>query len=304
MFRRLIAGFDGGSSGRDALALAAVLGGSPDADVLAVGVYPDPLMPFPPVLNQHASQHEDCERQLRAARDELAPRARTHAIPAVSPSRALWHAVSHEHADILVLGSARGTSQGQVRAGRHARQLLHDSPCAIAIAPAGFAEHPRAIRRILVGIDGSPESGDALDLGRTLAGATRAGVRVVTAIDPVPPAAPTQLDVMGIPPTDWDAVVEQRRVRARELLDDAVGADDAIQTAVLESEPAKALCEASRDSDLLVIGSRHWGPFARIVLGGTGEQVVRHAHCAVLMVPRGEVEPETPVEALASRATV
>jgi nucleotide-binding universal stress UspA family protein len=301
MFGKLIAGFDGGPSGRDALALAAMLRRSSEADLLAVGVYPDPLMPFPVILGRHATMHEDCERALRAARDELAPRARTHAVPSVSPARALWHAVTNHHADILVLGSSRGTRDGQVRAGRHARQLLHDAPCAVAIAPAGFAKHPGEIRRILVGFDGSPESSEALDLGHGLAAVIHGSLRVLTAIDSVPPVA-TQVDAMTVPPTEWDAVVEARRAHARELLEDAVPHTEGIETEVVEGGAGETLCAASGASDLLIIGSRHWGAFARLVLGGTGEYVVRHARAPVLMVPRRAEMLDTATERVAAHA--
>jgi nucleotide-binding universal stress UspA family protein len=290
MFRKLIVGFDGEAPGRDALALAGMLGRPAQAEVLAVGVYPDPLMPFPIVLTRHATAHEDCERLLSAGRDQIAPEAHIRAVPGVSPSRALRHAAEQQHADLLVLGSARGTANGQVRAGSHARQLLHDSPCAVAIAPCGFATRPSALRRIAVGFDGSPESHDALDLGRTLAKATHARLTVLTAIQAVPPLATHQLDAMAYPPSDWDAIVEVRRRLARELLEEAVSAGEGIETAVVDDDPGVALCDASRNNDLLIVGSRHWGPLARIVLGGTGEYVTRHAHSAVLMVPRRETD--------------
>jgi nucleotide-binding universal stress UspA family protein len=291
MFSKLIAGFDGEASGRDALALASVLGHAVEADVFAVSVYPDPLMPFPIVLSPHATAHEECERLLRANRDQIAPEARIRAIPGVSPARALRHAAVQEHADLLVLGSASGATNTRVRAGRHARQLLHDSPCAVAIAPAGFASRPWELHRIVVGFDGSQESTDALDLARMLASVTHARLGVLTAIEAIPAIDAPELDAMADPPRDWDAVGELRRQRARELLDEAVSPADDVETEVVDGDPGQALRDASRSSDLLILGSRHWGPLARLVLGGTGEYVTRHAHCPVLMVPRRETEP-------------
>lgn len=290
VFRKIIAGCDGEASGQDALALASVLGRPARADVLAIGVYPDPLLPFPIVLSRHATMHEECERLLRADRDAIAPEARIRAVPSVSPALALRHAVEHEHADLLVLGSAHGTETGRVHAGRHARQLLHDAPCAVALTATGFATHPTELRRIVVGFDSSPEAAAALALARLLATAAGSRLHVLTAVDPMPPAASGGFAAMAYLAQDWDAIVELRRRQARALLDETIASADGIEAEVADGDPGMALCDASRTADLVIVGSRHWGPLARLVLGGTGEYVVRHAHCPVLLVPRHETE--------------
>ena len=55
---------------------------------------------------------------------------------------------------------------------------------------------------------------------------------------------------------------------------------------VLDGDPAAALAGESADLDLLVCGSRDFGPLRTLVLGGVSHALVRRAACPVLVVPR------------------
>ena len=52
--------------------------------------------------------------------------------------------------------------------------------------------------------------------------------------------------------------------------------------------PAAALIGASKDADLLVVGSRGVSSFTRLMLGSVSSQVTRHAYCPVVVVPAGQ----------------
>ena len=72
------------------------------------------------------------------------------------------------------------------------------------------------------------------------------------------------------------------------VADAARGTAEKVETDVQLGRPANALLELSEEVDLLLIGSRRWGPVARVILGATGEALLHVASCPVLVVPRPE----------------
>ena len=84
----------------------------------------------------------------------------------------------------------------------------------------------------------------------------------------------------------WDELIEPDVESLREDAERAVratGADASVD--VRPGSPPDELIALSRQVDLLVIGSRGWGA-ARLLLGGTGEELMHDARCAVMVVPR------------------
>ncbi len=52
--------------------------------------------------------------------------------------------------------------------------------------------------------------------------------------------------------------------------------------------PAEVLLKAAADADMIVLGSRGAGGFARLRMGSVTYQVAHHAHCPVVIVPHDE----------------
>lgn len=291
MLRKIVAGVDGRPGGADAAALAAALAG-PRTDVLLAGVFRDPLLPFPLKLGGRDGELQAAtEQTLREVRDAHAPRARTTAVCDSFPARALRHLAEREHADLLVLGSTHRARDGRAALGRRARQVLHDAACPVAVAARGFAgDDPGRPRRVVVGVDGSPEAEAALATAVALVDGDESRIGIVAVADD---ALPTLIMPMGAPVelARWDSVIEERRARAERLVARAAG-DGRRAAEVRVGGPAEELADAAAGADLLVIGSRRWGALARVVVGSTAETLLRDAPCSLLMVPR-PAEAET-----------
>ena len=140
---------------------------------------------------------------------------------------------------------------------------------------------------IVVGVDGSAGSQEALRFAAAEARLRQAKLRVVAAWTLTYVAAPVGMMV----PID-DALLPELRENARAVLDkavaEAIGAatDIEIEKSVCEGSPVKVLVDAAQGADLLVVGTRGHGGFAGLLLGSVSQQIVHHAPCPVVIVPR------------------
>jgi nucleotide-binding universal stress UspA family protein len=285
---RIAAGVDLYPEGRDAAVLGAALARVLDAELMLVAVHSNPMIVLPSEVGW-SGMHEAAETQIRALRDAVAPDARIVVETDWSVPRGLLRVAEREHHDLLVVGSSRHAPDGRVRIGGRTRQLLGSFACALAIAPRGFRHRPEArFDRVGVGYDGEPESRAALALAGSIALAAGAQLRVRAVVaDRIPPIGWSALARGGSLHPVWEeSILATMDSLRKELLPAAQATGAAVQTEVLRGRPAEALLALSREVDLLVIGSRRWGPMARVLLGGTGETLLHGAHCPMLVVPR------------------
>lgn len=132
---------------------------------------------------------------------------------------------------------------------------------------------------IVVGVDGSGASADALRWAAGQAQLTGSRLHVICAWRrPV---------TYGIPAdySDMDFDNEARR-KLDTVLDEVLGSDPmvGVDTQVAEGPAARILVEATPGADLLVVGSRGHGAFAEMLLGSTSQYCAQHASCPVVIV--------------------
>jgi nucleotide-binding universal stress UspA family protein len=284
---RIAACVDPYPEGTDAVVLGAALAEATGAELMLVAVHPDLPIVLPPGLNRERVRGRT-QAMLTDARDKLAPNARTVLETDMSVPRALRRVVSREHGNLLVVGSSRHGAHGRVRVANRTRQLIHDLQCALAIAPRGLSERsPLRFHRIGVGYDGGPESEGALALAGAIASSCGAELYLCGVIDDRIPALGWPEVWLGDIMADWEANVRAEMESLRERATVASQAlDVSVQVDIQQGRPAKSLLALSVGVDLLVVGSRRWGPVARLLLGSTGEALLHDAHCPTLIVPR------------------
>jgi|SRR6185437_1624665 len=148
--------------------------------------------------------------------------------------------------------------------------------------------------RIVVGVDGSEPSKVALAWAVEEGKLRQATVEAVCAYS-MPSGWLGMGDAMGVVvPT---AITEDDIAGyANDTVGDSLSGIDhegvEVVAKTVAGHPAECLVEASKDADLLVVGSRGHGDFGSILLGSTGLHCVHHAPCPVVVVRGPADEPE------------
>jgi nucleotide-binding universal stress UspA family protein len=248
VFQDIVVGADGSQEAQRALQLALRLRGD-GARVLALSV----------AEVHHAwrtgLEAGDWTRWLRAAAEEVSLECRRElqGVPNSSarvvdgrPEDVLLVAARSRQADLIVVGARRGGRAMGLVFGSTATRVARESSCSVLIS-RGTVDLERFPQHIVVGVDGSAHAADAEAVALVLGDSHRADVR----------------RLMATGGNGFDAT---RAVKA-EL--DARG-------------PVEALVDASRDADLVIVGSRGLRGVAS--LGSVAERVAHKAECPVLIV--------------------
>jgi nucleotide-binding universal stress UspA family protein len=141
---------------------------------------------------------------------------------------------------------------------------------------------------ILVGVDGSHHSERALEWAAREA-ATRHVPLKVLAVHPVPVGWTGR----GVAYPGDAELADQTKTAAQEMVEKVLAGlggarPDPVTVEAVSGIPADALLRAAADADLLVVGARGTGGFARLAMGSVSDQVAHHARIPVVIVPHGD----------------
>lgn len=215
---------------------------------------------------------------------------RTRVVRASTPmgvARALQRVIDAEHAGLAVVGSTTRGVVGRVAPGTTAQRMINGCACPVVVVPHGHGRPPR-LSVIGVGFVPTPEGHRALRAAAAVAQMAGADLRVLTVVKPGLSA-----DASAGPTRD---TVERSRAHVEATLTDAIADlahDVKAAGEVMVDDPADALVSVSPNVDLLVMGSRGYGPGLAVLLGGVSRRVTMAARCPVLVMPRGNTSSLT-----------
>jgi nucleotide-binding universal stress UspA family protein len=285
---KLIVGFDASEQSDDALMLGQALARVYGAELHVAVVLPRTRIPFEEAIagGQVSAQleeqlYESAERRLEGT--EFVRASLDGELGGRSAARALYEYAGDQDADLIVVGSSHRGKLGRILPGSVGESLLRGAPCAVAVAPRGFARREHAgFHLIGIAYDGSEEADLALRQAQRISSSIGAELRVITV---VPTLMPLEMQTALAGELLEDLREEFRRVLERGLSE--LGEKTEAEAVVREGDPARVLAEQGIDLDLLVMGSRGYGPVRSALLGAISSAVMRTAPCPVLITPRG-----------------
>ena len=289
MFDRIVAGFAGDQAGKDAIRLAAALAALLGTDLTVVFPY-QPLLASVP--GDVAEERVRKELTALTAGIEGLNTPTYHWTPSSWPIHGLHEMARHEEAELIVFGSAREGMADHLHVSLMER-MVHGAPCAVAVAPAHYADGaPPQFLRVGVGFSTSEEGISALHLARGLASRAGGRLNVIAGAGLEPALASYAYSSPALPEVERQIYEETKATleRATEELGDEV----LVHSETIKGDPAGVLIERSPELDILMLGSRAYGPVRHVLMGSVSARVMREARCPVLVVPRGVGRGESP----------
>ena len=283
MFEKIVIAYDGTDGGRDAVAFGSELADRFGSRVIVASIAPEPYarsvvpaLPSDMVIRMAEEARDEAHEVAKEIGAEVEVRA------SLSPARGIHRVVEDLEPDLLVIGST-GARDGRVHGGHVARTLMSGGPCAVAVVPLGWRDGKRRLDRVGVALDGSRESEEALRLAVGLA--QGGSLRVIAVADPLEGmlARAAMLDREQLAQIAEQVAHEHLEAALTQLPDESIVPERSLPA----GHPVEELRrESDEELDLLLLGSRSYGPVRRVLLGSVTADLVADAGCPLMVSPR------------------
>jgi nucleotide-binding universal stress UspA family protein len=285
----VIVGYEGEPTGRDVLAFAQEWAKAGGDQITVVTVYEGAAAPGIQRVDAEwvAYGREEADQLLEEARTLVGESfdARFVRVASSSAAHGLHDLLEGAEDDtpLVVLGSRRTRGMRRTYPGSTAERLLQGSPVPVAVVPWGYTDADvKPFTKVAVAFVDTTDGQVALDSAARIAAHLGTELELVTVI-PDTRVIPSFGDVTRFG-HEQRAMYQDSLDRALAKLPEGIKASGRL----LEGPIIDALADIHPgEADLLVCGSRGYGPVRRVLLGGVSARVVRHARIPVVIVPRG-----------------
>ena len=269
MFDTVIVGFDGTDTGNDGLVLSIGLAKAFGSRVVLAYIYDEGISGE--AIEAARERTEHAEAILAGAREQVSQALAVEfsALPASSPADGLHDLAVRADADLIVIGSRRLGPWTKSALGAVSESVMRAAPCAVVVASRGYRAGGGFVPQTIgVGWIPTKEGEDALAVSCRIARATGGRVEVVTT-------------------ASSSATVEDLDARARHAVEDVLatlGHNVAVKVHARVGAAPDELVRRSSEMDLIVLGSRGYGPPRTMLSGSVSSKVVPVAHCPVMIL--------------------
>jgi len=244
------------------------------------------------LLRDDAAVVAEAEKQLEqiAKQESQSGRPATTFVREGKPFHEITTLGRERRMDLIVIATRGHTGLKRVLLGSTAERVVRHASCPVLTVPSPAAEPDQAasavrLRKIIVPIDFSPTSAQALPYAAALAGRFGAEITLLHVTEPV--VIPAELrsvpvGIQGVVESPEPAAREQLTLLGQEMFDETVPVRVLVRTGVPFQEITKAA--KSLGADLITLTTHGYTGLKHVLLGSTAERVVRHADCPVLVV--------------------
>ncbi|MEY2444491.1 MAG: hypothetical protein QOE00_1071 [Ilumatobacteraceae bacterium] len=294
MTSRIIVGVDGSATSLTALRWAAYEARRRKVGLLVMSCYSVPVYGSPEGAVYATSEgldvvKESAEAIVTEAIETVAAIDPATAVEGMATMGPATTAIPDEAqaGDEIVVGASGHTGVIDGLLGSVAMSLVHRSHVPVIVVPAHPAveAHP-SMNKIVVGVDGSPASLQALEWAYNEA--LVSGAELTAVHGWVSPHSSSSTPV--------DEPRTQMQLEATQALQASIESLGArltdgslhVHSKLIEQSPADALLEESGDADLVVVGSHGHGAIRSTLLGSVSRTVAEHASCPVAVIRQAE----------------
>jgi nucleotide-binding universal stress UspA family protein len=295
-FARILLATDGSPSAQQAAEVAATIAKAFDSEVTVLSAIPSISARMAPLEGEYYSKlinkADDNADKAAAVFKKAGVTVSQKEVPQgrASVVEAITDYAAQDKTSLVVLGTRGLGGFKRALLGSVSSGVAEHSPCAALVVRPGKTAGPgKAIRRVLVAVDGSPNAQRALETAVDLAKGTKAELRIAHVIH-----VPTLFWSMGVPGSAVPSqkIEDDAEEAGRKLLATAVNfakdagvayAKDELVTDLVS--PAQGVVQLGErdEADVVVVGTRGNGGFRKLVLGSVANSVLHYADCSVLV---------------------